>query len=166
MSVQYYDSQIAQNQNQIAVLQKEIADLENKISELKTLKSKLGSLTGNFCDAADQAYRKASALSHCQGLVTAFIKSTFFGGLLDAIKGSDYSRTKSGLEDAQTITQNKINELQREIEQKQGEIRYCQSRISTLKNEKAAFQAAEARKAEEAKKAAEAAKKAEKANKK
>lgn len=159
MSVQYYDSQIAQNQNQIAVYQKEIADLENKISELNTLKSKLSSLTGNFCDAADQAYRKASALSYCQGLVTAFIKSTFFGGLLDAIKGSDYSATKSGLEEAQVITQNKIDELRREIEQKQGEIRYCQSRISTLQNEKAAYQAEEARKAAEAaKKAAEKAK--------
>lgn len=150
MSVEYYNSQIAQNQQAIAAYQREISDCENKVNELVAMKGRVASLSADLSSMADREYAKASAISTCRGIVTAFIKSSFLSNLLDAIKGSDYSAAQSGLEQSQNTIQNKINELRNKIEQNQEEIRRCYSRISSLESERAAFQAAEAKKAAEA----------------
>ena len=142
-----FDGMISSQRAMIANLENEIGQLQEKITELE-------SLTGQFAEFQNKVSGSASSTANRIGgwgsLIRSVVKTTFFSDLLQVVRGSEYSRAISSLDSAQNKIVQKIEEFQREIQEKQASINNCYNTISTLQTQKAEYerQQAEAAKQE------------------
>lgn len=142
-----FDGMISSQRAMIANLENEIGELQEKITELE-------SLTGQFAEFQNKVFGSASNAANRIGrwgsLLRSTVKTTFFSDLLQAVQGSEYSRAINSLDSSQSKIAQKIEEFQREIQEKQASMNNCYNTISTLQAQKAEYerQQAEAAKQE------------------
>ncbi len=147
--VAYYDNQIHTSNQRIVECNQKIKQLEDDVEDLYRVKAKVVNVDSAMTIAADGT---SSKISNLPSLITnpfSVLKTTFFSGFLDVVKGSEHSKAKRGIENATTKIANKIKELQREIESLKTEIGRCNSNVSSLTRQKSNYIVAAEKKAAE-----------------
>ena len=153
--VAYFDRQISSNRQLIDDYNRQIKQVEDDVEDLQRIKIKVGTVDAAMATAVSGT---SSKISNLPSLITnpfSFLKTSFFAGFIDAVNGSEHTKAKKGIENANTKIIKQISQLQSEIERLRSKIGMCNSNVNSFDRQKSNYIAAkEAAEREAAAKAA------------
>ena len=138
MSASDFNRQIAAEQSRITALRKEIEELNEEISGLRTFTEDLNHMQDQLHRTASSASGKLQEITGTFiGLVKAFVKQEFFADIQERATGENYRSADAGLDESREITEARIREDKKKVENKQDQIEACRRRIAQLERDKA-----------------------------
>ena len=137
--------QINRTADKIQELEEIIRERRKKQEELEDLLDKVGKLHDALREATEWSVKKidGSITQRIGRVAAAVIRGDFFDDVLEAIRGSQYRRTDSGMNEAEERVRSSIERIIDEIEADRERIRQMEYQIDDLKREKDAALAEE-----------------------
>lgn len=135
-TIAFYDNKINRNNRRINECNQVIRRLEDDIEELRRLRPRIINVENAVATAANASAKKITRLPAAIFNPLAVLKMNYFTGVLDAINGGERVKAQNATENAKVKVDNKIRELQQEIENLRNEVRQCNSNINSLSRQK------------------------------
>lgn len=126
MTVYEIRSNIIYNENLIEQFTNEKQDLENQICELEMLGAKYSGLQSEFGDRQQQRRNKLS-LFLASGLQNKIVQR-YYNGMNGFLGNADFNNAYDGLSEAKRIINQKISQLDQQLDDCEGRISYRRNR--------------------------------------
>ena len=120
-------------------MNKKIRQLEDDIYDLKYFRKRIAKIENAVEEANHRTVKKVSNFPSLVRTPLSLLRVDFFSNIFDVLKGTEFLKARRGIESSYMKIDNKIREMQNEIQRLINEIGKCNSNIQALKYQKTKY---------------------------